>query len=90
MKTKKTKPSDFLNYPSRSIFNKSEYEYIALNIMKILTKTGDKFRSISWEEYRKEREKENNFSCGEKIFFNQVRKFCESSVQARTFSSQWD
>jgi len=86
----KQKPSDFTNYPFGSVFNKSEYETIALNIMKILSKTGDIFRSIGWREYKKERLVDGNFSEGEKRFFINVAPYCKSLTKAKTFSKSWN
>lgn len=47
------KPSDFATtYPWSSVARKSEVERIALNILKILKRTGDEWRELSWEEYK--------------------------------------
>ena len=56
------KPSNFKALPMGSIFEKSEYETIARNIMVILSRTGDLFRPISWYEYKEEREKDGNLA----------------------------
>jgi hypothetical protein len=86
----KKKPSDFTNYPFGSVFNKSEYETIALNIMKILARTGNEFRGMGWVEYKKERLKDGNFSEGEKSFFIQSMPYCRSLTKAKTFSKSWN
>ena len=82
-------PSDFLINPSSSVFNKSEYETIAANIMVILKRTGNAFRKLSWREYKKERIKDGNFTESEKIFFNSVVGYCKSQKSAKSFSPVW-
>lgn len=63
------KPSFFSSkYPWDSVFGKSECETIAQNIMKILQRTGDEFRTLSFEEYKDERLKDGNFSERERVF----------------------
>lgn len=57
-KTKTTRelaPSIFMENPMGSIFQKSESETVARNIMTILKRTGDVFRIIRWDEYKEER-----------------------------------
>ena len=71
--------------PMGSVFRKIEYEVIARNICKILARTGDTFRELSWEEYRAEREKDaaadsNNkigakFNISEKYYFDDVAPY---------------
>lgn len=86
----KQKPSDFTTYPFGSVFNKSEYETIARNVMTILSRTGNEFRGMCWTEYKKERLKDGDFSEGEKSFFIQVMPYCVSSKQAKKFSKSWN
>lgn len=84
------KPSEFAKkYPFSSVFQKSEHETIACNIMTILGRTGDKFRPLTWDEYSTEREKDGNFSHGEKRFFEEVTEYCASAQTARLFSKSW-
>jgi hypothetical protein len=83
------KPSNFTCYPWDSILQKSECETIAQNIMKILQRTGDKFRPINFKEYKIERIKDGNFSDREEEYFNQVIMFCTDSESALKFSSSW-
>ena len=84
------KPSEFAKkQPSESVFLKSEHETIASNIMTILSRTGDEFRPLTWEEYSIEREKDGNFSYGEKRFFEDVIDYCVSAQTARLFSKEW-
>lgn len=90
MKKPKTKPSDFaLQFPWDSVFQKSEHETIAENIMKILARTGNEFRELSFEEYRKERLIDGYFTEGEKLFFDEVQPYCLSATKAATFSRSW-
>jgi len=73
-----------------SVFMKSEHETIALNIMIILKRTGDKFRKLSYKEYETERLKDGNYSKVEKVYFDQVIKYCKNATTARLFSKAWD
>jgi len=75
--------------PMSSITQKSEYETIATNIMRILARTGDTFRSLSWREYKKERLKDKGFEEGEKGYFNRVKYYCSSAKAARNFCEGW-
>jgi hypothetical protein len=83
------KPSNFTNYPFSSVFEKSEHETVARNIMVILKRTGDVFRRLTWAEYKKERLKDGNFSDGELKFFSEVNKYCRSAKEAVKFSKEW-
>jgi len=83
------KPSNFTKYPYNSVFKESEYETVAVNIMVILKRTGDKFRSLSWGEYKSERELDGDFSLGEKSFFDQVKPYTRSKSKAVLFSKTW-
>lgn len=85
----KNTPSSFRNHPMSSVFRKSEYETIAQNIMIILAKNGDKFRKLSWKEYKTERLIDGNFSEGEKMYFNAVINYTTSAKKAQTFSNSW-
>jgi len=85
------KPSEFAKkQPMSSVFQKSEHETIARNIMTILGRTGDEFRLLTWDEYSTEREKDGNFTCGEKGFFDDVIDHCASAQTARLFSKDWN
>ncbi len=55
--------------------------------MAILARTGNEWRSLSWEEYRTERQKDGNFSEEERPHFDQVSKYCESAEDANLFFS---
>lgn len=83
------KPSDFRNYPWNSVLQNSESEIIAQNIMLILWRTGNVFRSMDWEEYKNERLKDSNFSEKEKSVFIQVMPYCTTSEKAKSFSKEW-
>ena len=88
--SKKKVPSDFNGYPYGSVTRKSEAETVANNVMKILKRTGDKFRPLSWDEYKEEREKDGNFSEKEKAFFLDVVKYFKSAETAVLFSGVWE
>ncbi len=85
----KTNPSHFTDKPWNSVFQKCEHETIARNIMVILSRTGDTFRPLSWEEYSEERKKDGQFSEGEKQYFESVINYCSSPEQAGKFSKSW-
>lgn len=88
-------PSDFITYPWDSVFRNSECETVALNIMKILSRTGNMWRTLSWEEYLDERVKDgggntySTFAGYESDFFKKVLEYTTSENAARKFSNQW-
>lgn len=84
------KPSNFKTKPISSVLQKSESETIACNIMVILSRTGDTFRPLSWNEYRTERKKDGDFREEEKPYFDRVIDYCESPDTARLFSPVWE
>lgn len=84
------KPSSFMKHPYGSVLANSESETIARNIMVILARTGDKFRSISWEEYRSHRQADGNFTSSEKSYFDRVAGFCTSEESAKAFCPGWN
>lgn len=83
------KPSDFTNLPTNSIIRKLEVEIVARNIMIILSRTGNIFRSLSWDEYRQERLRDDNFTEEEKKYFNEVAPWCLTGGKASLFSPIW-
>lgn len=83
------KPSDFLEFPSASIARKYESEQVALNIMVILERTKNKFRKLSWREYKAQRLIDGHFTEGEKSHFDKVIGFCLSANTAVLFSPEW-
>ena len=85
------KPSHFSSkYPWSSVFGKAEHEVIARNIMVILERTGNKFRKISFKEYKEERLKYGNWSEIEKIYFDDVVNYCKNAKAAKSFSEEWN
>lgn len=88
-------PKDFIKYPWGSVFQNSERETVALNIMKILSRTGDSFRNLSWEEYLEERVKDgggnthNQDYLSEHTCFLDVAKYTTSESGARNFCPDW-
>ena len=82
-------PADFTKYPWSCVFQSSEAEVIAVNIMKILKRTGNEWRKLSWEEYKKERLQDGNFSEREQEYFNKVIDYCQSPETAKLFSKEW-
>lgn len=84
------KPSDFTQHPDRSVMREYEAEVVARNIMVILKRTGNKFRKLSWDEYKEERAKDGDFSPIEKPYFKRAIRYCESAQTAVLFSPTWD
>ena len=85
-----TQPSDLIKkYPFESVFGKAEYETIALNIMRILERTGNTWRKLSYDEYETERLKDSNYSKQEEMYFEQVLKYTENPIMAAKFSDDW-
>lgn len=82
-------PQDFCVYPWDSVFQQSESETIALNIMKILAQTGNEFRELSYEEYEARRQRDGNYSARERDYFEKVASYCVSEQAARIFSLTW-
>lgn len=83
-------PSTFSKiFPTACIYGQAEYEMIAQNVMAILKRTGDNFRLLSWEEYKRERKVDGNFTEREKKYFDKVVGSCEAEKQARIFSGEW-
>lgn len=84
------KPSDFVKVSNMgSIFQNHEAEVVAANVMKILSRTGDNFRLMSWTEYRTEREKDGDFTTREQRFFEDVAEYCANSHGAAAFAPGW-
>ncbi len=88
----KAKPSQFSSiFPFASVVQNTEQEIVAKNIMVILKRTGDKFRSLSWKEYKSERLKDGNFSeMKEHEFFNKIQFYTRNERSARCFCTVWD
>ena len=86
----KTNPSDFTAYPWNSVTQECESEIVARNIMIILKRTGNTFRELKWNEYKKERKKDGNFTMLEKERFERVIVYCTSAENARKFSKDWN
>jgi hypothetical protein len=87
------RPSDFSNIePTMSVApgpHKCESEMIAQNIMVILKRNGNRFRSLPWSEYKAERKKDGNFTEEEKSYFDKVIGYCKNEDTARLFSHKW-
>lgn len=82
-------PNDFIIHPWNSVIKKNEAETVALNIMVILTRTGNAFRLLTWDEYRTERLKDHGFSHSEKAHFDKVVDYCASVDTAKLFAPAW-
>jgi len=87
------KPSHFAAiWPCDSIFENHETELVAINVMRILSRTGDRFRPLLWKEYKAERMKDDSqFSASEeKHIFVKVLPYCRSAKNAAFFSEKWN
>lgn len=81
-------PKTFCMHPWNSVTQECESEIIARNIMVILSRTGDTFRELTWDEYVLEREKDDG--CGdEESRFDDVVDYCKSAETAVLFSKTW-
>ena len=84
-----SKPSEFTKWPWCSVLQDSNAEQIAVNIMVILKRTGDTWRTLTAEEYRAERQKDGGFSPTEARWFEKVAPLVATEVLARKFSPDW-
>ena len=82
-------PSDFQTYPWSSVLQNEESEIIALNIITILKRTGDEWRSLEWVEYEAERKKDGGFSSNEAYYFDEVQSYTVSAKAASSFCAIW-
>lgn len=83
------KPSDFIKHPWSCVFMSNEHESIAVNIMVILKRTGNEWRSLTFEEYETERKKDGGYSRVEKAYFDDVSPYTYSADKAAIFSETW-
>jgi len=83
-----SKPSDFIKKPFGSVLQKSEAETVAANAMVILSRTGNEWRNLSYEEYETERRKDGNFSSAELMYLCQVKPYLTEDT-AETFADSW-
>lgn len=81
-------PSTFCDFPFESVLQKTEAEVIAVNIMKIRRRLGDKWE-LSWDEYKAERLKDKGFSWEEEGYFNKVMPLIPDAIGAIAFSGVW-
>lgn len=91
-KIERTKPSDFVIHPWDSVIKRSEAETVAVNIMKILKRTGDVFPEelLTFEQYAEERKKDGAVHLGnEQMYFKDVIGFCRNADTAKLFSKSW-
>lgn len=83
-------PELFLGKPWASVLGKSESETVARNIMVILQRTGNKFRELTWNEYKEERLKDGNFTEEENVYFKDVSYLSKGNKEdVLGFSESW-
>lgn len=85
------KPSDYKQFPFGSVSQNSETETVALNIMIILSRTGDIFRPLTWAEYKSERSKNRDSDAVDREhgYFNDALPYCKSPITAARFADAW-
>jgi hypothetical protein len=81
-------PKDFLTNPWNSVLQNNECETTAFNIMAILSRTGNKWRTLSWDEYAAERAKDGPVG-NERPSFDRVVEYCVTAESAKAFSTGW-
>lgn len=89
LKLGKSTPADYCQIPWSSRFNKSESETVITNVMIILKRNGNKWGPIDWKEYKKGRQKDLNFTDSEKVYFDEVHRYCFSAKNASLVSANW-
>ena len=75
--------------PKNSVMLERGFEIVAANIMVILSRTGNNFRELTWDEYAKERKKDKDFSEGERQYFVGVIGYCKDADVAILLSPNW-
>ncbi len=88
-------PSDFAKVaPFDSALQNSECETVARNIMAILSKTGNAWRELDWDEYEAYRKKDSKL-CDHKhiiketMYFDKVAQYTTHWRAAILFCQAW-
>lgn len=81
-------PSHFCDYPWDSVLKQTEAEIVAMNIMKIRRRLGNRWE-LSWQDYERERRKDGNFNPIEQHYFEQVIPLIPDAIGAIAFSTSW-
>lgn len=81
------KPSDFCCYPNvtNDVGSYHDENVIALNIMTILSTTGNVWRKLDWIEYRSIK----HATIFELVCFERISKYCVSPEYAAYYSQTW-
>lgn len=82
------KPSIFLSFPWESVCDKSEYEAIALSIMRARVARGDKW-PLSYVQYREARLGAGVNPQGSEAEFNHVIRLIPDAIGAIRFCDDW-
>ncbi len=75
--------------PMGSVYQNNESEIVARNIVTILAREGDTWRQLDEETYVKHREKDGEWSEGERFLFKQIKGDITSFLDAVTLSPRW-
>lgn len=92
LKKMNKKPSNYLGYAMGSILQNSESETIARNIMVVLSKMGDTFKELTFEQYSEARRADGASERDmmlEKPYFEKVSPHCVSAETADAFCKGW-
>lgn len=90
MKNIELTPADFCKvYPFESVHRSAESETVAMNIMRILKRTENTWRKLTWKEYVDERNKDGNFDDAEKKYFDACISYTLSPNTAVLYSQEW-
>jgi len=83
------KPNSFTKHPFDSVSQSYNSEVIARNIMIILSKTGNEWRRLTYQEYKCYRLKEGNWTPAESLYFEEVLPHTTSPGEAINFCKTW-
>lgn len=84
------RPSQYLTPPREGVLHNEDAEYVALNIMVILVREGNRFKELSWDTYKKHRLLDGNFNeTKERPLFDSVVAYTISAATAKDFSPVW-
>jgi hypothetical protein len=90
-------PKHFTDKPWGSVFQNTETELVAMSIMRILWRTGDAWRPLTYQEYELERLKDINKDghrmdvgdLNEESMFERCMPYCKSPDTAALLSPTW-
>lgn len=89
---KEIKPSDLAGIsPWNPAVDSHKSMIVAMYIIEILERTGNKFRKLGWDEYKAERLKDSkNLYHAESQCFEEIARYCKSYDTAKLFTEEWN